>query len=316
MRTAVWIGMTFVLFVSGGATCFRRDVTVPFPPPPIVFSSTPTLEQLTEVVNRTDSIRELSSNSASVEVLSMPAVPKLSTTLAVQRDQNFRMRANIPVLLGAGIDLGSNNDVFWFEVPEGMSKTLYFARHDQYRQQLNRSILPVDPTWIVDALGLVRIDPSQVVYGPVQREDGKLEVRSMMNMPDGQYQRVCYIEPTAGYVTHQYLFAPDQRLVATSVASNHRYYSDQLCALPHRVELQLSPAAGPPLAMRMDISSYVVNQLLSSDPQQFTMPQTASNVVDLANLSPGIPATAVAPPSYYSASRVATNPYPLRGTTR
>ena len=162
----------------------------------------------------------------------------------------------------------------------------------------------------------VWIDPSQVVYGPVQREDGKLEVRSMMNMPDGQYQRVCYIEPTAGYVTHQYLFAPDQRLVATSVASNHRYYSDQLCALPHRVELQLSPAAGPPLAMRMDISSYVVNQLLSSDPQQFTMPQTASNVVDLANLSPGIPATAVAPPSYYSASRVATNPYPLRGTTR
>ena len=50
MRTAVWIGMTFVLFVSGGATCFRRDVTVPFPPPPIVFSSTPTLEQLTKVL--------------------------------------------------------------------------------------------------------------------------------------------------------------------------------------------------------------------------------------------------------------------------
>lgn len=314
MRTAVWIGMTLVLFVSGGATCFRRDVVVPFPPPPIVFSETPTIEQLAEVVNRTDAIRELSSNSATVEVLSMPAVPKLSTTLAIQRERNFRMRANIPVLLGAGIDLGSNDEVFWFEVPEGMSKTLYYARHEQYQRQLNRSILPVDPTWIVDALGLVHIDPAQVTYGPVPNEQGQLEVRSMISMPDGQYLRVCYIEPTAGYVTHQFLFAPDERLVATSVASNHRYYAEQLCALPHRVDLQLTPSVGPPLAMRMDISSYVVNQLLSADPQQFAMPQTASNVVDLANLAPPATTTAVVPPSYYSANRMEV--YPLRGTTR
>ncbi len=314
MRTAAWIGMMLVLFVSGGATCFRRDVVVPFPPPPIVFETTPTLEQLAAVVNRTDAVRELSSNSASVEVLSMPAVPKLSTTLAIQRDKNFRMRASIPVMLGAGIDLGSNNEVFWFEVPEGMSKTLYFARHDQYQQQLSRNILPVDPTWIVEALGLVRIDPSQVVAGPTRRDDGLLEVRSLINNPDGIYQRVCYIEPTAGYVTHQFLFAPDQRIVATSKASNHRYYEEQQCALPHRVELQLSPAAGPPLAMRLDVSNYVVNQLLSSDAQQFAMPQTATQVVDLANLAPGGAPTTVTAPTYYSASRPAT--YPIRGTTQ
>ncbi len=314
MRTAAWIGMTLVLFVSGGATCFRRDVVVPFPPPPIVFADTPTLQQLAEVVNRTDAVRELSSNSASVEVLSMPAVPKLSTTLAIQRDKNFRMRANIPIMLGAGIDLGSNNEVFWFEVPDGMSKTLYYARHDQYQQQVNRNILPVDPTWIVEALGLVRIDPSQVVAGPTKLEDGSLEVRSMLPMPDGVYQRICFIEPTAGYVTHQFLYAPDERLVATSRATNHRYYAEQQCALPHRVELQLSPAAGPVLAMRMDVASYVVNQLLSGDAQQFAMPQNATQVVDLANLTPSGTPTMVTPPSYYSASRPAT--YPIRGTTQ
>ncbi len=307
-----WISMIWVLFVCSGATCLRRNVTIPYPPPPVVFDGLPTVDQLVQVVNRTDAVREMSSNSASVEVLSMPNVPKLSATIAVQREHNFRLRANLPIVLGAGIDLGSNRELFWFEVPEGMSKTLYFARHDQYQQQLNRSILPVDPTWIMDALGLVRLDASQIVAGPVSRPDGKLEVRSLLSMPDGMYQRVCFIEPSAGYVTDQYMYSPDGREIARSTASNHRYYSEQACALPHRVELQLSPAAGPPLAMRIDIGSLVVNQLLSGDPQQFTIPQTASQAIDLANLSPGV--ATFSPPSYYSANRPATNP--IRGTVR
>ena len=53
-------------------------------------------------------------------------------------------------------------------------------------------------------------------------------------------------------MTHQFLLAPDQRLVASSEASNHRYYAEQLCALPHRVVLRLVPASGPPLEMRVD----------------------------------------------------------------
>ena len=112
-------------------------------------------------------------------------MPRLSATLNLERERRFRLRASLPIVLGAGIDLGSNDELFWFEVPEGISKTLYYARHDQYRQQLHRAVLPVDPTWVMDALGLVQIDPNAVVAGPVKREDGKLEIRSSLNMPDG-----------------------------------------------------------------------------------------------------------------------------------
>ncbi len=285
MRTLLWMGMLMICFVSGGATCARRTVPVSFPPPPPVFASTPTVQDLAIVANCTSAIHQLSTNNASVEVLTMPQIPKLSATLSLQRERRFRLRASLPIVLGSGMDMGSNEEMFWFEVPEGMSKTLYYANHEQYRQQLSRSILPVDPTWVMDALGLVQLDPASVVAGPVRRDDGKLEVRSVFQMPDGLYQRVYFFEATAGYVTDQFLYSPDGRLIAKSSASNHRYYEEQQCALPHRVEISLTPSAGPPLAMRIDIGSYVMNQLLSGDPQLFVMPQTASNAVDLTQLS-------------------------------
>jgi hypothetical protein len=286
-----WTFVVFTLWVAGGATCYRQTVkTNPFPPPPQVFSGLPTVAELASVMNRTDSITQLSSNSVSVEVPSMSNVPRLSATLALERPRRFRMRASVPLLLGSGIDIGSNEEVFWFEVPESMSQTLYFARHDQYQRQSVRSILPVDPSWFVDALGLVHLDEKQVVEGPILRTDGRLEVRSMMPYPDGLYSRVCVIEPTAGYVTDQILYGPNGKMVAGASASNHRYYAEQQCALPHLVHVRLMPDNGPPLEMKMTIGNYVVNQLLSGDPQLFTMPQTASQQIDLSRLdAPGAP---------------------------
>ncbi len=61
----------------------RRDVPVPYPPPPPVLAETPELQDVLSAVNRTANVRELSSNSASVDVLSMPRVPKLNATLAL-----------------------------------------------------------------------------------------------------------------------------------------------------------------------------------------------------------------------------------------
>ena len=316
MRILTCIGILSLCFVSGGASCVRRDATLPFPPPPVVFQNTPSIEELATVVNRTDAIRELSTNSASVDVTTMN-VPKLRATLNVRRDRDFRMRASLPVVMGAGIDMGSNNEVFWFEVPEGISKKLYYARHDQYSQNLRRAILPVDPTWIIDALGLVHIDPATVVAGPVSRPDGKLEVRNTITTPGGMYQRVCFIEPSAGYVTNQFLYDPSGNEIATCVASKHEYHADVQCALPHTVQIKLAPAVGPPLGMKIEIGSYALNQLLSGDPHLFTMPQTASQAVDLTTLGG---ASLVTPVSYqppavgYSANRIA--PIPIRGMSR
>jgi len=263
----------------------RAVTTVDIPPPPPVFQNTPGLNDLAAAINRNDAVTELSTNSASVDVLSMPAVPKLSANLHLRRQKQFRMRASIPIMMGTGIDLGSNDQQFWFEVPEGMTQTLYYARHDQYAAQLDRAILPVDPSWMIEAIGLVHLDPSTVLAGPITRTDGLIEVRTALPTPAGTYQRVLLIEPSAGYVTHLFLYAPDSRLVAKSQASQHRYDADTGSVLPYRVKMELFPAVGPPLAMQIDVTNYTINQLLSGDPQLFVMPTTTGNRIDLNQLS-------------------------------
>lgn len=305
-----------VCFVSGGATCARRQPTLTFPPPPPVFSGTPDLDAVVAAVNRTSVVRELSTNTATVNLISESAVPRLSATMAFRRDREFRLRASLPIVMGSGLDMGSNNDVFWFEVPEGMSRTLYYARHDQYQQQLHRAILPVDPTWVIDSLGLVQLDRAHIVKGPVVRPDGKLEILSKIPQPTGMFEYVCYIDPAAGHVTDQYLFSPAGQRIAESHASNHRFYPEQQCSLPHSVRLRLIPAAGEPLEMQIEIGNYAVNQILSGDPNLFVIPQGASNSVDLTTLgaSPGMPVSAVVPPPTYQSAEL--GPMPYRGIVR
>ena len=98
----------------------------------------------------------------------------------------------------------------------------------------------------MDALGLVSLDPSAVVAGPITRTDGRLEIRTTQRKADGIYERVCILDPQAGYVTDQFLYSPTGALIARSHAENHGYYSEYQCSIPHRVEIHLTPAAGPP----------------------------------------------------------------------
>lgn len=280
--------------------CPRSVVVANLPPPPVILPEAPDIMALAAAVNRTDTIRELSTNSATLDVLSMTAVPKLSATMNLQRDRNFRLKASIPLIMGSGIDLGSNANEFWFEVPEGVSQTLYHATHEQYARNLDRTILPVDPTWLIDAIGLARLDPNTVIAGPVTRTDGLIEVRNSVPTAAGTYQRVCFIEPRAGYITHLFLYSPDGRVVAKSFASEHEYFESVNSVLPHRVKIELFPDAGPPLALQLHVAVYSINQLLSGDPQLFNMP-TTRNRVDLMQLTGIPPANAYAPTSNPSA---------------
>lgn len=277
--------MLGVVFVSGGATCVPQRAQPSFPPPPVL-SDLNSLESVIAAVNRTDNVRQLSTNSASIRDLNQKT-PKLGATVHLQRDKDFRLRAKLPIIMGASMDVGSNNEVFWFEVPEGMTRTMYFARHDQYVNNLENAAIPVNPAWLIEALGLVHLDPSLVLQGPVSRNDGLLEIRSWM--PDRVHQRVCYIDAQGGYVTQQLLTKPNinggETILAESRTSDHRYDSAAQCVLPHLIQIRLLPIAGQEMNLQIEVNQYSVNQLLSGEADLFVMPQTAGNIQDLTRLS-------------------------------
>lgn len=294
-----------VTWIAGGAACYRRAPVTAFPPPPAIFDAAPTLEEVVAAVNRTDKITKLQTNSARVTAPTMSDT-QLSASLMLERPKRFRLRGGIRPLPTTLVDLGSNEQVFWLQVPEGMRPTLYYARHSEYANQSQRMILPVDPTWLIDALGLVHIDPSFVTDGPTRRPDGQLEIRSDLPMPDGVYRRVCVIDSQAGFVTEQYVYRHDNQLVARATASKHRYYEDFDCSLPHEVSVELQPAAGPPLLLEVTIADYTLDQILSGDPHLFAMPTDAGQQWDLTRLgtqtsaapNAGPPPSRIAPPGW------------------
>lgn len=285
-------GITAMLMVTTGATCNRGPIPSPYPPPPpVAISPVPTIDEIAAAVNRSQSVRELSTNSATIEVLSQPQIPKLKTTIHARREKDLRLRCSVPLVLGNVLDIGSNADAFWFEIPEGlaMRKTMYFARHDQYAASPTRSMLSVDPTWLIDAIGLPEIDPVRVIASPTRTSDGKIEIRQQTTAGDAI--AIYHIDPSAGYVTDQSLYDPSGRRLAQSIATNAVYYpiADTTAGptptgvvLPHQVQIALTLPGTEPMQLQLSVGNYSVNQLLSGEPNLFAMPVPTHPPINLA----------------------------------
>ncbi len=141
------------LVAQGGCTWLRRWNLIPEPPPQVLPPGAG-LEQVIAAVNRNNSqIRELYSDSAT---LSGPGYPTLRAHIAYQRPRNFRLKADG---FGPEVDLGSNDQFFWFWVKRSQPPALYFCRHDQFPTSRARQMIPIDPDWLIDALGTLEIDP-------------------------------------------------------------------------------------------------------------------------------------------------------------
>ncbi|MEM6691521.1 MAG: hypothetical protein AAF664_18985 [Planctomycetota bacterium] len=294
-----------VIFIAGGATCARSPSALPYPPPPPVsISAIPTVAEVAAAVNRSDAIQQLASNTTSIKVTSMPGLPRLRGTANLVRPRNLRLKAGVPLTLGANIDLGSNDQAFWFEIPEGaaLQRTLYWANHAEYARSMHRSFLPVSPDFISESMGLVRLNAADVIGAPTYRADGRLEVRTSMSGSAVPMQRVMGIDATGGYVTDMTVIDPNGRVVARSTTAEHVYYPAVGAVLPHSVSLEFFPATGEALSLQVTTSQYVINQLLTNDPNLFSMPTDSAASFNLAEpIPPSFGRNLPTTPSAYTA---------------
>ena len=294
---SVWLTATalMIVFPCGGATCAKRRPMAEFTPP-IVFQESPTPDQLMEKLNRTRAIERL--NCGTVSLSSAEVSTELSGNLSWHRPFDFRLQAypGATRMLGDALDAGSNQEAFWLltKVP-GQAHTLYYAQHEQFESQTGpRRILPVSPLWIREALGVIEFDASGHHEALPQRPDGKMEIRSLIPTPRGNYQRIVIVEPSRATVQQLVLKDPEGKVVASAQQSEHQYYPSVEVSLPHRVDLQLQANDGPVLAFTLRIGFYTLNQSVGDEALRYVMPSPAGlSVVDLvqANASLGeIPA--------------------------
>ena len=127
--------------------------------------------------------------------------------------------------------------------------------------------------------------------------------------------RTLIIDPTYGWIVEQHITDANNRLLASALASNHRYYPEFGVSLPHRVEIR-APTAN--LTFQIEVGQYYINRPVEDPYEMWSLPQISGQaLVNLANVSLGQGAMANSvvqdyrpslPPAYRSDPRIGFRP--------
>ncbi|MDR3109051.1 MAG: hypothetical protein LBU65_05100 [Planctomycetaceae bacterium] len=212
-------------------------------PLPAMFSETPTLEQAVAAIYRNSTlVRTMEIDDASVHVTGV-SIP-IKASILVERPKRLRVRGGVSTITGQEIDFGCNDELFWLWRKRDENKMLAVARHDQFAVSPVKRYIPINPAWMVEALGIIEPVAGERHQGPYPVDNGKLRVETERPMPDGVYRKVTVIDAVTGCVERQEVYSPQGELTAIAVTSKHSYDAVTGILFARHIEVQCQGADG------------------------------------------------------------------------
>jgi hypothetical protein len=269
----------------------------PGAPIPQVLPQAATLDQVITAVNENSA--RARSGVATQAYLSVPGAIRLSARLAFETPRRFRLKGRTTIS-GDELDVGMNDELFWLWVKRGVPENaLYYCRHEQFAQSSARRIMPVEPEWLVEALGLPTFQPFEEHQGPVPVGAGRLEIRSRRRTASGEMTKITVVDAQRAVVLAQHLYDSQNRLIASAVTSNHIRDGVSGANLPRQIDLQMPTTQ---LQMRIDVVDWQINTLGPEQADNWALPNKTDDgtqYIDLADPSlqftmPGQPLTGAA----------------------
>jgi hypothetical protein len=270
-KAATLLVTTVGLFALSGANCpglwGRPDPFASLPPrlPP-----TPSLEQVIQAVNANNSqIRSFSARSAT---LSGTGFPTLQATVDFERPTRLRLRGQTR-LTGPEIDVGSNDELFWFWVRRTQPPATYYCRHDQFAASPVRRDLPIDPDWLIEAFGIAQFDPALPHQGPFPLPGGQLEIRTIRETPDGTTTKHTVVDGKFGLILQQRVYDARNQLVGTSSTGHYRRDPATGLFMPTVVQIH-TPATptSPAVSLELQLNNVEINRPTAGMEQLWAMP--------------------------------------------
>lgn len=265
-RRQAQLALILMFALASGANCPRRFAPSTAPSP-VAFGAPPSLEQVRDfLVAQSSRVQRLQITSGRLNVAGAPA---LSTSLALERPRRLRMQAGLG-FTGTEIDLGSNDTEFWFWAKRNEPPGVYFASHLDATTPAVTAMLPVPPSWLIEAFGLIEFDPQAQYQGPFQRSPEQLEIRAVTNGVQGPVTKVLLIDSRYGHVVEQSVYDQAGRIIAQTRGSQYEYVESAGVSLPRRIDVQLPTM---PMEFTLEVDGYVVNQLTSDPSQLWVRPE-------------------------------------------
>jgi hypothetical protein len=271
IRVGTWsIGLFAMSFLLASLGCrshswLRRSGG---DPPPIAFTALPSPMEAVGAVNaNTQRVQTLQTQGATI---SIPGAPSIGAEITLERPKKLRLRAKTQ-LTGPELDLGSNNELFWLWAARMPEPSVYYARHDQFATSQARQMLTIEPGWLIEALGLVEIDPASVLEGPHAEGNDRVKLRTTVASAGGQYTRLLMLHPRYAWVLEQHVYDERGQLIGSAFCSGHEYHTVDGVSLPKRITVQM-PQGLPRL--QLDIDRWAINQPLVDAATAFELPRS------------------------------------------
>ncbi len=254
-RAISYLFLMLLVPVCAGANCQRLMWRPAVELPPAVLAPEPTLDQIIGVINNNRS--RVTTVSAPSAVIGAAGMPSIRAKLDIGGPRHMRLTAE-SFATGSELDVGSNHELFWIWVKRNQPPGVYFARHDSFANSPIQQSIPIRPEWLVEAVGLVYLDPTLPHQGPFRRADGRLEIHTAIASGQGPMTRVLVVDERSGWVLQQNLYDSRRQLVASAVNSRHMQDPITGFIMPRKTELSW-PAAGT--TMTLELKSVVFNSL-------------------------------------------------------
>ena len=134
-----------------------RDNIKPPPPPTAAPGSKPTVETLVEYLNQQSSRVQNLRASVDIDAKGDAGQVGLSGRIAAQKPLQFRLMAD--VLGKSMVDIGSNNDEFWYWISKDNPPYLYHCAYKDLATGKVNVPFPFQPDMVLAALGMAEYDP-------------------------------------------------------------------------------------------------------------------------------------------------------------
>ena len=232
----------------------------------------PSRQALIQTFNARAAAAKQLNSSVTVKV---PGAPKIKGSLQIEFPNRMRLKAGVLGVSEMGVDAGSNDQRFWvwskMDLP-GQPAAMYYANHEEFQNSSLKKQIPLEPQWLIDAIGLVPLDATGQHHGPFA-EGNRWKLITVFNQNGRRQTRVILINSTTGVVEQTSMYDENNQLIAYANATNFKNYQQYGLSLPHRVELHVIQPGQKDYVMKVDLGSYSINSLFGDPAQMWAMPR-------------------------------------------
>lgn len=269
----LWIWLVWLLVLAPATGCKLFQPREKLTPVPAVFTNTPQVGDLFTTVNRrTQNVRQLQAETT-VGISGVPA--KLSGSLLVERPNRLRLKVSPLGMDSLGADIGSNEQQFWVWVKSGgvmADSMLMFANHQEYAQSQVATVMPLEPRWITDALGLITFESNGQYQGPITRSDGRLEIRAQEPTARGMMASTMVFDPKTGLLKQKAMYDAQGQMIGYCDIGEYQFFPEVDAAVPTSMTLHFRPGTDLASTATIQLSNIRLNGLYVDPNTAWSMP--------------------------------------------